>query len=332
MANAMRNLIVGFVFLGSLAVLGGATLKIKAFSLFNRAEALSVRFPNVNQLQPGDDVFIHGCTVGQVDRIVYDPGTNPAAPIVVECTLPAELRANLGAGTIFKIQSQGPLGGRFLEITPPPRDGRPVQPETNFVGEAPGDFFEQLSKLVQENGKVTLLLENMNSAVNEVRETFRAANAGEGTLGLFTRDKATRDRAEKFIADASETIARLREDVTSDKGVISYLLRDEKAKESLRSAVEKLNEIVTDVKQGGGIASRLINDKDLAERLAAIIEDFHNIVHKVETGQGTLGQIVNNPKAWDELVRILVLARETIEDIREQAPVSTFVNAAFSAF
>ena len=61
-------------------------------------------------------------------------------------------------------------------------------------------------------------------------------------------------------------------------------------------------------------------------------QDTVRMVHKANSGHGTLGQIINNRKAWDELVRILVQARETIEDLREQAPVSTFVNALFAVF
>ncbi len=332
MVNAARNLIVGLVFLGSLGILGVATLKISSIPFLNKAEALSVRFASVDQLEQGDDVVIHGLRVGQVDRISYDPDTAPATPIVVECSVPREILGRIGSGTSFKVYSAGPLGGRYLEIQPAPPNDKPQAPTSAFVGEATGDLFKQLAQLVQENGKVTQLLENMNSAVNEFKETFRSANVGEGLLGRLIRDKGMGDKAEKLISDASETIAKLREDVTNDKGIVSYLLRDEKAKESLRSTVERLNEIITEVKEGGGIASRLINDKELANQLSAIIADFHDVVHKVNTGQGTLGQIVNNPKAWDELVRILVLGRETIEDLREQAPVSTFVNAAFAAF
>ncbi len=333
MGNAVRNLVMGLVFLGSLAVLGVATLAISDIPFFRKVEALSIRFPSVDQLKPGDDVAIFGYRVGQVDKIIYDPAESSTAPILVECKVPSDIKQRLGAGTQFTIQSKSTLGGHYIEITPPPPTGKPIEPTSGFVGEAPGDLFKQLSDLVRKNERnITEVLEGLKAAVTEIRETFRAANAGEGTIGLLLKDKETRDKTAKFIADATDTVARLREDVTGEKGIVSYLLRDEKAKDSLRSAVEKLNEIVTDVKQGGGIASRLINDKELADRLSGIVEDFHDVVHKVNTGQGTLGQIVNNPKAWDELVRILVLARETIEDIREQAPVSTFVNAAFASF
>lgn len=336
--NAGRNLVVGLVFLGGLAVLGAATLSVSSLPFLSKAEALSVRFANVDNLKPGDDVLVRGCRVGQVQQIRFDPSVVDA-PVHVEVTVPQEIRTLLGPGTVISVQSLGPLGGHYLEIMPPV-GATPGQPLETFRGETPGDFFKRASTLVEDltvlvrknERNITDTIEGLKNAVAEVREAFRAANAGEGTIGLLLRDPEVRARAGTLISDMSETVRQLRADVTDNKGIISYLLRDEKAKQSLQATVERLESVVKDVREGNGVASRLINDKDLADRLAATLEDFHEVVHKVNTGQGTLGQIVNSPKAWDEFVRILVLARETIEDIREQAPVSTFVNAAFSAF
>lgn len=333
MAGTARNLIVGLVFLGSLAVLGVATLTVSSVSFLKKAYGLPVRFANVDNLKAGDAVVIHGCRVGQIDSIRYEPEGNATAPILVECLVDESLRPRLEKGTTFTIRSSGPLGGRYLEIlTPEPAVQAPT-PEGVFVGEAPGDLFQQLTNLVQKNERnITEILENFKVAVEEIKATFQNANSGEGTIGMLLRDEDTRQRAYNLIVDASDTFARIRDDVTSDKGIISYLLRDEKGKESLSATIEKLNGVITEIREGKGIAARIIHDPELADRIGEIVEDFHDLVHKVNSGQGTLGQLVNNPKAWDELVRILVLARETIEDIREQAPVSTFVNAAFAAF
>ena len=62
------------------------------------------------------------------------------------------------------------------------------------------------------------------------------------------------------------------------------------------------------------------------------IASIQTILKNVADGKGTLGKILTNDQAWNELVRILVLARETVEDLREQAPISTFVNALFATF
>ena len=84
--------------------------------------------------------------------------------------------------------------------------------------------------------------------------------------------------------------------------------------------------------EGDGVIAALLNDSELADNVTESVESFNEIVQKANSGHGTLGQIINNPKAWDELVQILVQARETIEDLREQAPISTFVNAVFAVF
>jgi len=332
LANTPRNLVVGFVFLGSLVILGVATLTVTSFSVFKKVEALTVRFPNVDNLQPGDDVVVYGYRVGEVKDIQYDPSTLPTAPIRVVCSVPKDVRDRLGAGTQFAVYSAGPLGGRYLEIQPP-AGGTGVEPPEGYVGSVSADVFRKLGTFLEKNS------DNVADAIREFKETFRSANQNEGTLGMLLKDKDTRDKVSKFITDATDMIASLKEDVTTQKGIVGYLLKDEKGKENLQKAVdnlnqtiEKLNSVVGDIKAGQGVIPRLLNDKDLSDKVTAIVDDFHETIHKVNSGQGTLGQIVNNPKAWDEIIEILVLARETIEDLREQAPVSTFVNAAFAAF
>ncbi|MCB1323974.1 MAG: MCE family protein [Spirochaetales bacterium] len=69
------------------------------------------------------------------------------------------------------------------------------------------------------------------------------------------------------------------------------------------------------------------------------IENVREITRKINEGQGTLGQLVNN----DELHRnantlvtdaqtVVNELRESLEDTREQAPVTSFVRAALTAF
>ncbi len=69
-----------------------------------------------------------------------------------------------------------------------------------------------------------------------------------------------------------------------------------------------------------------------AGRPQETLADVHDIVHKANSRQGTLGQLINSPADGGAFVKMLVLARETIEDLREQAPISIFVNAIFATF
>ena len=369
-AAAARNFAVGLSFLGSLVILGVATLSLSGLPLLSAQRPLKIRFDRVDQLAVGDQVVFQGFRIGQVDHISLDRTTDPRNPILVQCSLDESLSRDLfpldRTTTSFSIRSAGPLGGRYLDITPQvvPRPERgPLIPEEEYTGRASGDLFRQLEELIDENqGRINEILAGLRDIVNDMRtkeslfgrvvrdealgqefeETVKgfnqmtasinkiteSINNSDGLLGALINDGETREKALTLINNISEITDTLK----GETGIIGFLLNNEKAKDDLKDAIADLKEITAMVREGDGVAGKLLNDTELADRLQDIVDDVQEIVHKANSGQGTLGQVINNRKAWDELVRILVQARETIEDLREQAPVSTFVNALFAVF
>lgn len=324
--TVVRNLVVGLLFLGSLAVLGAATLLISSVSVFTQREAIAIRFPSVDNLETGDDVMVYGMRVGQVDSIQFRPTESPEEPVLVRCTVLKEVADRITDKTRIEIASKGPLGGRHVEITPPSAPGPDARRLDEYSGQAPGDLFRRLENLVARNEEnISEAIAEIKSTIPEIKSTFQAINSAEGTVGALIKDTELRDKVKKALSD-------LADNVSSETGTIGYLLRNEEAKKNIQSAITDIQKVARQLSEGEGVAGALINDRKLADRVYEAVDDIHEIVHKVNTGQGTIGQAVNNPKAWEELVKILVLARETIEDLREQAPIATFVDAIFTAF
>jgi hypothetical protein len=355
---AGRNFAVGITFLGSLIALGAVTLAIQSVPFLARTEEVEVRFPSVDNLQKGDDVLVYGLRIGQVDDIIYDPSV-PATPIIVKCLL--RERIPLTDKAEFRVRSPSPLGGRHLEITP--GGGAPVGSDyKKHVGEASGDLFTVVENLVEKNQEsVTETLRTIRAIVgdaNTVREglVYRliqdstiadsvsqfldnlrhisdAIRNREGPVGAIVYDTELRDRLTSSVERIESITKTLEESLRGEEGIVGYLLHDKKAKEDLAAVVEHVRSIAQALdKDGEGAVARFLHSRQLADHLEGIVADVHEIVRKVRSGEGTLGQAINDPRAWDELVRVLVLARETIEDLREQAPVSTFANALFAVF
>ena len=364
-AAVFRNLLVGIAFLASLGVLGYATLKVSDLSwIRGEAHALDVRFDDVNQLVPGQHAVMHGVRIGQVESIVYDPQTNSEFPVLVRVNLRRQIPVS--RTTTFQVRSAGPLGGRYLEIDP--LAGGVVDPaivpdDQVYVGKSSGDLFQQLGKLIEDNeGRIgdilkglkelvdemrtgqgilpsairdqemaadfRQLLTNFNEAGASIKTTFDAINNQDGPAGWFVNNSEGRDKLEQVINDIAAMTSAARE----EESIVRMLFFDKEAKDELRDVVTDLREISRSAREGPGTLSMVLNDEDFSRRVKDIVDAASEILVKINRGEGTLGQLVNNREVWDELRRILVQAREALEDLREQAPIRTFVNAIFATF
>lgn len=78
------------------------------------------------------------------------------------------------------------------------------------------------------------------------------------------------------------------------------------------------------------LMSRLIADN--RDNVYTTIKNLRDITYKINTGQGTLGKIINEDEAHVQTTDLIKELRDTIEDSREQAPITSFLRAALTAF
>lgn len=71
---------------------------------------------------------------------------------------------------------------------------------------------------------------------------------------------------------------------------------------------------------------------DNRDNIQATIRNLKDITAKINTGHGTLGQLVNSKKTHDDASGLIRELRDTMEDAREQAPVTSFIRAALTFF
>ncbi len=68
------------------------------------------------------------------------------------------------------------------------------------------------------------------------------------------------------------------------------------------------------------------------ENIKIGISNFSEFAQKMNTGKGTIAKLVNEDTLHDETGRLMKEIRDTIEDSREQAPVTSFIRAALTIF
>ena len=78
----------------------------------------------------------------------------------------------------------------------------------------------------------------------------------------------------------------------------------------------------------------LISDliADNRESINVTLRNIQQITGKINSGQGTLGKLVNQAQVYDNANDMVRDLRNTLEDAREQAPVTSFIRAALTAF
>lgn len=68
------------------------------------------------------------------------------------------------------------------------------------------------------------------------------------------------------------------------------------------------------------------------ENVYATIKNIREVTEKINKGHGTLGKLINEGKVHDSTEGLIRELRDAIEDTREQAPVTSFIRAALTAF
>ena len=68
------------------------------------------------------------------------------------------------------------------------------------------------------------------------------------------------------------------------------------------------------------------------EDLRTAIKNLSEFSEKVNKGDGTIAKLVNKDSIHEETGNLLKELRDTVEDAREQAPVTSFIRAALTAF
>ncbi len=152
--------------------------------------------------------------------------------------------------------------------------------------------------LVDENRHMA---NSVRGIVEDVKYVSGEVAGGRGTLGKLVED----DRLYEGAASTAENLSSITKKIDEEKGLMGVLLTEE-AGENARETLDHLASITRAIDDPkAGTIGLLVHDDALRGRLARIAADVE---------------------------RLVVEFRDSMEDLREQAPVNAFVGAVFAAF
>jgi len=189
-------------------------------------------------------------------------------------------------------------------------------------------------KIIDQEGALGMLIadsavrDDLTASLDSLRISIEKVQSGEGIIGSLIHDPAWEENVESILARAD----RITLDIESGKGFVGALLHDEALKKNFEDFANGASNIVSDIREGNGALSRLIYDPELGASLASAVQDVTDITARVRSGPGTVYSLIYDDTLYQRANEAMALLRDTTEDVREQAPISTFFGILFAPF
>lgn len=359
-----RDLIAGLFFFAAIAVvfyfafyLGGTQGKLPWQATQREYRII---FPNVAGLQQNSPVWISGVPKGKVQNMfVQRNGT-------VEVRIALDSDIELNADTRAEIIPSSAFGGKAIALDVGQSAER-HNPEELIKGEIVEDLFTAAGRGI---GKINEGIDLAVDTMKDVNQAVKDVRAGRGAVGAVLFDEkvagdvtATVENVRAMTEDGKGITSNIRditEKVNSGDGAASLLLEDadtamriknivrnvEDATDNTVGASRAIKSIVEKVDDGKGFFGVLLNDEETGENIRASVartpalmdsikrttDGIGDTVEGVNSGRGTVGKLFNDDTLFNDTLNAINTLRSGFEDIREQAPITTFASLLFQVF
>ena len=188
------------------------------------------------------------------------------------------------------------------------------------------------------------LHDNVNAAAASAKGALASAdqilahaNEGKSALGVFV--SADNPEVTSDMKSIIHDVSVVTSDVAAGKGTLGLLVKDKRLYEGAAATAENLGKITENITKNESAAGVLLNDPETGEKVRSTLSHVESISGSVDKGQGALGMLIKDNEFRDRVARIFteverltVEFRDSVEDLREQAPINAFLGAVFAAF
>ncbi len=280
-------------------------------------------------LKPGTVVKLNGIEVGAVESVLLNESNQVLSTLAIR----HEYADRIVEDAVAEIDEPPILGGTTIDIQVSSKGGRAVpensilkvhEPENLFakVGVTAGD----VSRLV---GTLNEILETVSTTLNHVEAITGDIREGRGSVGALITDRSIHNNLEASLENLNSILGK----IERGTGALGRFLEEDTIYREVEGTVGTLRLATEDLRgMQGSVRDMLERVNQLIATTNSTMQELYGIVATINRGEGAIGKLVKDDTVIVEAQQILSDLRETVEDIREQAPVSTFVGAIFSAF
>jgi phospholipid/cholesterol/gamma-HCH transport system substrate-binding protein len=321
-----------FVLVGGVVLIGAIMVLGQRAQLFTSHYALIARFKNAGGLIRGASVRVAGVHAGSVRSVEVEPDSRGDGIVVVTMEISESYRRLIRQGSKASIRTLGPLGDKYVEISPGPSVTPALGEGQEIPTEEAADFFD-----IAEEARKTF--RQTNAIADEIRQTLEAVDKAAFVKNVDATAKSLAgvlDRVEngpslihtliyeesmqKICEDlrvASQILRKAAEEIDAGEGALGVLLRNESAAKAvldLSASAASARAILEEIEEGEGATNALVFDPEVRKGLSALADASRrlaDILRKVQEGDGTLGLLVNDPEVWEGLKRLLASVEES---------------------
>jgi phospholipid/cholesterol/gamma-HCH transport system substrate-binding protein len=299
-----RTLRVGvFVLIGLAAFLGMIYALGARARLFEPRFTVSAEFTEVGGLVEGATVRLAGVQIGRVSGV--DLPSQPGGKVRVDMSIARRFGDRIRQDSVARIETQGLLGDRIIEITVGTAATPPVQPNAVLPSRDPFD----INRVMSESAQV---VKSIGTLADSLRETAQTLNQSK----LIEEASATVQSARKI----TDQVGRIVGEVERGKGWAHVLVYEEPV------ALRRVNELVTAtqslldrVQRGEGAVGVLTSEQSTAsaKRLVAAMDKLSRVVEQPSAEDGVLPALLFDPKYRPVLDDLRVVAHN-LRDVSDR--------------
>jgi len=311
-------LIAVLVFLGTIYALGARA------RLFESRETIYADFTEVAGLVEAATVRLAGVQIGRVTGVHLPP--QPGGKVRVEMTIARRFGDRIRKNSVARIETQGLLGDKIVEITVGSPDAPPVKPGDVLAARDPFELGQVISESSQTVKSVAALAESLRQtadALNQskiIEEAAATVKAARQITGQFSRiaDQIEKGRgwAHVLIYEEPVVLRRLNETLASTNSILDRIERGEGAVGALTTAqsgeaarrflgfLDRLGRVGDKPKEEDGLLAALLFDpaqKAVLDDFRGVLGEFRATAHNLRQvserilgGRGTLGSLVKD--------------------------------------
>jgi len=234
------------------------------------------------------------------------------------------------------IKTYGMLGERYIEIDPGTPGGpalslgQKIEPKVSI-----DDFNVILAKL----GSIA---DDVKAVTSSLSKVF-GGDEGEGSLRDILENLRTLSTDLKnVVAENNDAFSRITGNLDDLSGDLSTLVAENReaisatlaslpeTSENVRMASSDLAGILAENREHLRVA--LANFESASGRLDKALADIEAISAKINSGEGLVGTLIQDDALAEEVRWLLAELKASVEDAREQAPISALISALGVAF